>query len=49
MSLGITTVFTDFSSVRWLSLFTIAVTLLWLVAVRYAGRRFQEMTEGQPD
>ena len=45
VSLGITAVFQDFSSVRWLSLFTIAVIALWLVAARYAGRRFREMTE----
>ncbi len=46
VSLGITTAFAEFSSVRWLSVFTVAVILLWLVAVRYAGRRFREMTEG---
>ena len=47
VSLGITTVFADFSSVRWLSIFTVAVTLLWILAARYAGRHFKEMTEGQ--
>jgi AAA family ATP:ADP antiporter len=45
VSLGITAVFQDFSSVRWLSLFTVAVIALWLVAARYAGRRFRAMTE----
>jgi AAA family ATP:ADP antiporter len=45
VSLGITTVFSDFSSVRWLSLFTLVIILLWLVAARYAGRHFREMTE----
>ena len=45
MSLGITLVFNDFASVRWLSLFTLPVLALWLFAVRYAGRRFSEMTD----
>jgi AAA family ATP:ADP antiporter len=47
VSLGVTAWFQDFSSVRWLSLFTVTVIGLWLVAARYAGRRFQEMTESQ--
>ena len=47
VSLGITTAFADFSSVRWLSVFTVAVTLLWLMAARYAGRHFREVTEGR--
>jgi AAA family ATP:ADP antiporter len=49
VSLGITVWFQDFSSVRWLSIFTIAVIALWLVAVRYAGRRFAELTREAPD
>ena len=47
VSLGITTVFTDFSSVRWLSIFTVVVIALWLVAARYAGHHFREVTEGK--
>jgi AAA family ATP:ADP antiporter len=46
VSLGITTVFTDFSSIRWLSGFTIPVIIVWIFAVRYAGRRFKKMTAG---
>ena len=46
VSLGITTVFTDFSSIRWLSGFTIPIIIVWIFAVRYAGRKFKEMTEG---
>jgi AAA family ATP:ADP antiporter len=45
VSLGITSVFKEFSSIRWLSVFTIAVIVLWIIAARYAGRRFQEITE----
>jgi len=45
VSLGITTVFADFSSVRWLSIFTVGITLFWIAAARYAGRHFREITE----
>jgi hypothetical protein len=45
VSLGITSVFTEFTSLRWLSGFTITVIVLWIFAARYAGRRFKEMTE----
>ena len=44
VSLLITTLFTDFSTIRWLSLFTLAVVVVWIFAARYAGRRFHEMT-----
>ncbi|MDJ0867554.1 MAG: Npt1/Npt2 family nucleotide transporter [Myxococcota bacterium] len=47
VALGMGQIATGFSSVRWLSLFTIAVIGLWLVAVRYAGRHYREMTEGE--
>ena len=45
VTLLITTIFTDFSALRWLSLFPIAVILLWFVAVRFAGRKFDELAE----
>jgi len=49
VSLGITTVFADFSSVRWLSIFTVVMIALWILAARYAGRHFREATErGEP-
>lgn len=44
VSLVITTYFADFTSKRWLSLFTIAVVAIWIYAARYAGKRFHEMT-----
>jgi ATP/ADP translocase len=44
LSLGITTAFAEFSSVRWLSVVTIAVVAVWIVAVRYAGREFRNRT-----
>ncbi len=47
VTLGITTVFADFSTVRWLSVFTVGIIVLWLLAARYAGRHFREVTEGR--
>lgn len=47
VSLGITFVFQDFSSIRWLSGFTIPIIIVWIFAARYAGRQFREMTEGE--
>ncbi len=44
VSLAVTSIFAYFSSVRWLTLFTVAVILLWIVAVRFGGRKFHEMT-----
>jgi hypothetical protein len=42
LSLLITTWFTGFESLRWLSLLTVAILILWIVAARYAGRVFAE-------
>jgi AAA family ATP:ADP antiporter len=47
VSLVLTTVFADFSTVRWLSLLTAAMIAVWIWAAIYAGRRFDEMTEGR--
>ena len=44
VSLVITMNFTDFSSIRWLSLVSIVITVIWIIAVRYAGKKFQQMT-----
>ncbi len=48
LSLAITTMFQEFSSVRWLSVITIPVVALWIFAARYAGRRFGELSEEEP-
>ncbi len=48
LSLAITMMFQDFSSVRWLSAFTIPVVALWIFAARYAGRRFSELSGEEP-
>ncbi len=42
LSLLITTYFTGFASLRWLSLLTLVLLLLWILAVRYVGRVFAE-------
>ncbi|MBT7099638.1 hypothetical protein HN937_19845, partial [Candidatus Poribacteria bacterium] len=47
ISLGVTTVFTEFGAVRWLSLVTGAILLGWVATVRYAGRRFEELTRDE--
>lgn len=50
ISLLITLLFNDFSSLRYLSLVTIVIIVLWFIAVRYAGRRFGELSsEGEAD
>lgn len=45
VSLGMTSIFKDFGSLRWLSVFTIAIILIWIVAARYAGKRFHTLEE----
>lgn len=40
LSLGISVTFASFESVRWLSLVTLGVVVLWALAARNAGRRF---------
>jgi AAA family ATP:ADP antiporter len=45
LSLVITMTFTGFGSIRWLSLITVVILLVWILAVRYAGRTFRAMTE----
>lgn len=43
VSLAVTTWFSDFSTIRWLSLFTLAIVAVWIFAARYAGHRFREI------
>ena len=45
MSLLITTLFAGFSSIRWLSLVTAAILVLWILAAIYAGRTFRAKEE----
>jgi len=41
-SLGMSRWFSDAGSIRWLSFVSIAVIAVWVMAVRYAGRAFEE-------
>jgi len=43
LSLVITLIFSGFDSLRWLSLVTMVILVLWILAVRYVGRQFQAM------
>jgi len=45
LSLAITTFFTGFESVRWLSILTATILLAWIFIARYAGRTFDELTD----
>jgi ATP:ADP antiporter, AAA family len=42
LSLAMGTWFADLSSARWLALLTLALTVVWVLAARRAGRRFAE-------
>lgn len=45
ISLGLTFAFGDFASLRYLSLVTLLLLVLWVVAARYAGRVFRASEE----
>ncbi len=45
LSLVITSFFADFSSIKWLSLVTVSVVVMWIFAVKYAGKKFKELSE----
>ena len=49
ISLGITFAFRDFDSLRYLSLITLALLVVWVIAARYAGRQFQAMASRAVD
>lgn len=46
VSLGVSSMLTDFASVRWLALVNAAIVVVWIGAARYAGRAFQPKCEG---
>lgn len=47
LSLFITLMFTGFESLRWLSLISVGLLVLWILAVRYVGRHFKAMESGE--
>ena len=42
ISLGLTLYFSKFESIRYLSIITLVLLVVWVFAARYAGRRFEE-------
>ena len=40
-----TLIFVEFIGRRWLGLFSIAIIVFWIMAVRYAGNKFKDVTE----
>lgn len=44
LSLLLTTKFSDFSAIPWLSGLSILILIVWMAAARYAGKRFDQMT-----
>jgi AAA family ATP:ADP antiporter len=49
ISLGLTFAFTDFDSLRYLSLITLVLLVVWVIAARYAGRKFREFEQASTD
>ena len=47
ISLVLTTFFASFSAIRWLSLIVAAILVVWILAARYAGRKFDELNQKQ--
>lgn len=47
LSLLITSIFAEFSAIRWLSLLSGAILIMWIIAARYAGKKFDELTRSQ--
>jgi AAA family ATP:ADP antiporter len=47
ISLVLTTFFASFSTIRWLSLVVAALLVFWILAARYAGRKFDELNRQQ--
>ncbi len=47
VALGITTVFTSYSSMRILSVFVLVLGAVWLYAARYAGEKFKELEQDE--
>lgn len=45
VSLGVSTAFAGFESVRWLAVINAAIVVAWLFAARYAGRAFHAKTD----
>ena len=40
--------FESYAAIRWLSLVVVAILAVWILAARYAGRKFDEFNQEQP-
>lgn len=47
--LALSAIFVEFGMIRWLSIATIALVLVWIAAARYAGRRFEPPEREEPE
>ena len=47
VSLAITTFLVGFESVRWLSLATVLILIVWIRIIRFAGREFERISESE--
>ena len=45
LSLSLTATMSSFEGMRWLSLLTLGLLTVWIMAARYAGKAFEEKTE----
>ncbi|MCH7820324.1 MAG: hypothetical protein IIB40_12365, partial [Candidatus Marinimicrobia bacterium] len=45
LSLSITMIFTDYSSVKWLSVATLIVVIIWIFIVRFVGKEFNKLSD----
>jgi len=43
LTLAFTVIVSDFSAVRWLSVVTVALVVVWIMVARYAGEQFDEL------
>ena len=46
VNLTVAAAFAEFSGIRWLGVFTMAIIVVWIAAARYAGGRFRALSEG---
>jgi len=47
VSLTVTLLFTDYETIRWLSIPIIFIALIWIYVARYAGSNFEKLTHSK--
>jgi hypothetical protein len=43
LTLAFTVIVSDFSAVRWLSVVSVALVVVWIMVARYAGEQFDRL------